>query len=164
MATKQSSTAEKLAKFRKPLTEGQTIRLPVSDMEVTLRPIALQGLVRRGLIPSELFATAMAGFPEMEALSQSVRPDDLNRLTEMTLSVDEWYSTVLREMLIEPAFGDVPGPEVLALEDFAAYPEDLQFLMGLAQIPIKNWETFRERQVSSLQRVADGEVAEGQAE
>lgn len=160
-----AKATNKILEFRKLRQDGEEVILPYSGITVKVRPISLTSLVRRNLIPADLFAMAMAGFPELEAAAAGAVPSDLSKVADMALGVDKWQIAVLTEMMIEPPFSEEAGREdALSLEDFAGLEGDVQFLMGLAQIPVRNWEEFRQRQVERLRDMENGEGASDQTE
>lgn len=153
MANKVSSAAD----FKKVTGEGMIITLPYSKLNVRCRPVSLQGLVRRNIIPQALLTMALQGFPELEKLQKAgaVQTKDAGKVTDMLVKAEQFQFAVISNMVIEPRVVSEPTEGAVMLEDFL--DEDIAFLMDLSQTSIKEWERFLPKQGERVPTMEDGE-------
>lgn len=145
------------SQFRALADSGQDIVLPASGLTVSLRPVALSSLVRRGVIPSNLYSEAMSGFPELLRLQAQADSDvtALTKLSQTLLDVENLMFAWLSDALVSPRLSDTPNDDEIGLEHLP--DEDKQFLMSVLMLPVKEWERFRTKQTGAIQPVADSE-------
>jgi hypothetical protein len=141
--------------------KGQAVRLP-SGVEVVLRAPNLVALVQAGRLPRTLYASALAGFPELKALELAAEtPQTLERLSILTIEAQEYASIVARAAFVSPAMvdaGQPAGEDEIELSDLSS--EDLMFVLELVHMPISKWERFLQaRDGAGVRAVPDSQDA-----
>lgn len=140
--------------LRAKLSEGRLITLPDSEVEVKVRPVQLRKLLERGVIPSDLYQLSMAGFPELSQEAESA--EEMQKLTEHMQKYDNFIKAMLNAILVDLAVVDNPTAEnEISTDTFSEL--DNQFLINVAQQPVKAWASFRRKQVERLLSLYDGE-------
>lgn len=135
---------------------GRAVTLPASGIEVRLRHVSLPSLIRRGVVPRQLYAAALKGFPELDAGVQT--PQDMASMAELLLDIEAMSYAIVSEALVSPKLGPEPDPDAGVIT-FEMLPDtDVQFIVGLVQTPIREWETFLHRATDArVSPVADGD-------
>lgn len=150
-ATKENKAraANAASELRRIANTGSEVTLPASSVTVRVKPVSIESLIRKGLVPSHLYSIVLRGAPELDALQESSKPEDIEKFAEMALAADNWTYQTLKMALVEPKIVDEPrdGENEIAYEDLLE--EDRHFLVNLLQVPVKEWERFlRESQPS----------------
>ncbi len=141
--------------------KGQAVRLP-SGVEVVLRAPNLVALVQAGRLPRTLYASALAGFPELQALELAAQtPQTLERLTALTIEAQDYAYTVARAAFVSPtvvAIGEPAGEDEIEFTDLP--PDDLNFVLSLVHRPVSEWERFLQaRDGAGVRALPDGQDA-----
>ncbi len=137
------------------VTSGESIYLPASGVTVTLKPVSLTSLIRRGIVPSSLFGEAMLGYPELDSLKEASTPADLARMTSLLLDVENMRYAWLSEALVSPKLVDNPREGMDEISMDMLPDEDKEWLLQILQTPIKEWARFRTKLTPDVHAVAD---------
>ena len=133
---------------------GQAVVLPSSGVEVRLKHVSLPSLIRRGVVPRQLYAAALKGFPELDSGSQT--PADIAGMAELLLDIESMSYAIVSEALVSPKLGKVTDFDAGVIEFELLPDEDVQFIVGLVQTPVREWHTFlRNAAATGVQSVAD---------
>ena len=155
--------ASNVAEALKKANSGKEITLPVSGVQVRVRPVSLPVLVARGVMPSELLRQALSGFPDLDPKDEG----DSGKLADAFMQVYNFECAILKAALVDPVFvaddEQAENPtDSITYSDLI--PEDKDAIVGLCQTPIMRWERFLQEQGERLLTLHDSENAESEAE
>lgn len=139
--------------------KGRAVTLP-SGVEVVLRAPNLVALVQAGKLPRTLYASALAGFPEMQALELATQtPQTLERLTALSIEAQDYAFIVAQAAFVSPTIvplGTAAGEDEIEFTDLPS--DDLNFVLGLVHRPVAEWERFLQaRNGAGVRVVPDGQ-------
>jgi len=134
------------SEWRKAREEGVEVELP-SGRTAKLRPISLQWLLKAGRIPDGLTAIVS------QMISGKLEITNVVDTAKEIISLNELMVTAC---MVEPKV--VPTPttdEEIGLEDLT--DEEVDFIVAWAAKPAQTMDTFRKRQVKSVETVYDSQ-------
>lgn len=148
--------------WRKPREEGFLLALP-SGNSATIRPVALDVLLRQGKIP-DLLTPLVA-----KMIYEGVDTDELDKLLsveKLAEQSDEMLAlidAICAAAFLEPRIVEQPQAEdEIAIEDVEL--ADRGTVFSLAVLPANDLRRFLQRQASAVEPVPDGDGDEPEAE